>query len=126
MATGTIKNNEWQLVWENPNITSAQAEQTISTLNLTPYRELRLIFVRNTGQSTTNSLVGDYSIDLTDPALGGVICFSGYDGSGHLGRRIVDTFSSTGFRIQGAQKYASYGTASSDNTILPLYKVFAR
>lgn len=128
MATGTIKNNNWKLVWTNSTPTASQAEQDVS-VDLSAYSELLFIFNRNSGAIPSSmNLAWTQYYNINDMSGGAFTATTVVDGSGHLGRRIIQSISSSGFHIQDGRQWNSYGsnTPSTDNSVLILLYVYAK
>lgn len=125
MASGTIKYNGWKLAWQNSNPSSNQGDITV-TVDLSAYKQLLFIFNRNPSNLSQMNLVWNSFFDFDTMSGAAVTAVTAVDSSGHLGRRIIDTISSTGFHIQGASKFSTYGSGTSDNSVLILQYVYGR
>lgn len=98
---------QWKLLWQNPSETSQFAAQTI-TIDLSAYGAL-IVMLRNETGSDSGWNISNIVIKGR-PTEGIVIT-----GNNRLVRRII-AMSDTGVTFNNAERYNSYGTATTDNS----------
>ena len=116
MASGTIKSNNWKLVWTNPTPTSEFPAQTIS-LNLSTYSEIKLIIrasIENAGEN-----LGFAEI----PSTGFQVFWLA---SGIINSRAFSGITSTGITFNTGRKYTTYGNVTNDNNIGIPIRIYAK
>ena len=121
MASGTIHNNNWRLVWTNPRPTSSFAAQTVA-LDLSSFQEVQIVYKYSRDDSDV--------VQITQIINSGNITtyfFQGFPNSGAMSaRRRYSKATSTGVVFSDAQNKSGTSAASIDNSAMIPTLIYAR
>ena len=117
MASGTIKNREWRLLWTNSTPTSSFASQTVQLGGT--FTELKIVFVLNNGTSIRGAA---FFMDADGET------WRIYSNNSNFQYARGMSCAGSALAILDATKYSTYGNsnATTDNSgIIPL-RIYGR
>ena len=121
---GSSGGGAWTRVWTNPDPTADYPETTLSNQNWSAYSELMITFIRDKGAQSTWNVCYTAFFNLADMAGAAVTAWGVTDAGGTLGRRIVDTISTSGLTFRAAGKMSGSGTVNNSK-LVPVF-IYAR
>lgn len=117
MATGTIKTNNWKLLWTNPNPSADFVAQTIP-LDLSGYEEVKIEYGWSNDGYPQNSVFCRSGLNVT------LYTFSGFGSGSMIISRRTTTVTGTGISFAESVSKATNSTSaasSANNQNVPYY-----